>query len=240
MGFFEHLEELRNRLLKALIAVVIGVLASAVFTPQIIDYLSNPYRGDLVILDPTGSIVIYFRVALMSGAILAIPYVTYQLFLFIIPGLTDKEKKWVLMAIPATTFFFLLGVAFAWFVMVPAAFGFLQDFSDPIGFEDQWTADRYFSFLTTVIFWIGMAFEMPIIFFVLARLGLVGPGTLMRNWRFAVVAVTVVAAMITPTVDPFNMLLVMAPLLALYGVSIVLVTFAARRIERNISSSTPS
>lgn len=231
MGVFEHFDELRARLMRTLIAIVIATLLSAIFTGQIITYLAGPYDGDLIILTPTGSVVMYFRVALMAGGILSIPYVTYQLFMFILPGLTRQEKRWVYMAIPATTLFFMIGVAFAWFVMVPNALFFLQTFQDDV-FTDQWTAQEYFSFLTAVLFWIGVAFEMPIVFFVLGRLGVVNHRQLIEQWRLAVVIITIAAALITPTVDPFNMLLVMGPLLVLYALSIVLVRFAVKR--RNI------
>ena len=227
MGFFEHFEELRMRLFRSLIALVITTIIASIFTFDIIEYLSEPYEGDLLILNPTGSIVMYFRVAVMTGAIVAIPFITYQLLMFVMPGLTSGERKWVLMSLPATTLFFLAGVAFAWFIMVPNAFRFLQDFGEDV-FLDQWTAQEYFAFLTSILFWIGVSFEMPVVFFVLARLGFVGPKFLIENWRIAVVIITIVAAVITPTVDPFNMLLVMAPLLVLYALSIALVTIAAR------------
>lgn len=228
MGLFEHFDELRSRLMRSLIAIVAATTISAIFTGQIITYLAGPYDGDLIILTPTGSVVMYFRVALMAGGILSIPYVTYQLFMFILPGLTRAEKRWVYMSIPATTLFFLLGVAFAWFAMVPNALYFLQTFQDDV-FTDQWTAQEYFSFLTAVLFWIGVAFEMPIVFFVLGRLGVVNHRQLIEQWRLAVVVITIAAALITPTVDPFNMLLVMGPLLVLYALSILLVRFAVKR-----------
>jgi sec-independent protein translocase protein TatC len=163
----------------------------------------------------------------MSAGIISIPFITYQLLMFIMPGLTDKEKRWVLMSIPFATGFFLLGVAFAWFVMLPTAFEFLYGFQDDV-FSNEWTAQRYFAVLTSLLFWIGVAFEMPVILFLLAKVGLIGPRQLIQSWRFAVVAIAIIAAVITPTADPFNMLLVMAPLLVLYAISIVLVTFAAR------------
>lgn len=235
MSFFEHLDELRSRLLHSIIALVIGFAIALIFTSDIIKYLASPYENKLTNPSPTGAVVMYFRVALMSGAIFAIPYITYQLFLFIAPGLTTKERKWVLLAIPATTGFFLLGVGFAWFIMAPAAFGFLQTFQDDV-FQDQWFAQEYFKFLTSLLFWMGVAFEMPVFMFVLARLGLIGPKALIRNWRFAVVAITIIAAIITPTVDPFNMLLVIAPLLMLYVLSIGLVAIAARRVQRSLNA----
>jgi sec-independent protein translocase protein TatC len=198
----------------------------------LLKYLIKPYGTQLQILGPTESIVIYFRVALLAGAIFAIPYITFQLFMFIAPGLTRKEKRWIYLALPATTALFLTGVAFAWFIMVPAALGFLQNFESDI-FRPEWTAERYIAFLTSLLFWIGVSFELPVVVFVLARLGIMGPQPLMHNWRLAVVIITIVAAVITPTVDPFNMLLVTAPLLALYVISIGLAAIAYPRRLRS-------
>ncbi len=231
LTLLDHLNELRIRLFRSLVALVIGVLLAAVFTDELLEYLIKPYGTELQVLGPTESVVIYFRVALLAGAIFAMPYITLQLFLFVAPGLTRKEKRYIYLALPATTGLFLVGVAFAWFIMVPAALGFLQDFESEV-FRAEWTADRYIAFLTSVLFWIGVAFELPVIVFVLARLGILGPKPLIRNWRLAVVLITIVAALITPTVDPFNMLLVIAPLIVLYLLSIGLAVIAYPRTMR--------
>lgn len=228
MSLLDHLNELRVRLMRAMGALVLGVLLAVAFTGELLKYLIKPYGSELQVLGPTESVVMYFRVALLAGAIFAIPYITYQLFMFVLPGLYPKERRWVLLALPATTSLFLLGVAFAWFIMVPAALGFLRDFEQDV-FVAEWTAERYIAFLTSLLFWIGVAFEMPVVVFVLARMGLVGPAPLIRNWRLAVVAITVAAALITPTVDPFNMLLVIGPLLVLYLISIGLAIIAYPR-----------
>jgi sec-independent protein translocase protein TatC len=228
----EHLNELRVRLFRSLLSLLLGVLLAAAFTDRLLKYLIKPYGTQLQILGPTESIVIYFRVALLAGAIFAIPYITFQLFMFVAPGLTRKEKRWIYLALPATTGLFLVGVAFAWFIMVPAALGFLQNFESDV-FRPEWTAERYIAFLTSLLFWIGVSFELPVVVFVLARLGILGPRPLIRNWRLAVVFITIVAAVITPTVDPFNMLLVTAPLLALYVISIGLAAIAYPRRLRS-------
>jgi sec-independent protein translocase protein TatC len=231
MTLLDHLNELRIRLFRALIALVIGVLLSVAFTDELLKYLIKPYGTELQVLGPTESVVIYFRVALLAGAIFAMPYVTLQLFLFVAPGLTRKEKRWIYLALPATTGLFLCGVGFAWFIMIPTALDFLRNFEGDV-FQAGWTADRYIAFLTSLLFWIGVAFELPVVVFVLARLGILGPRPLIHNWRLAVVLITVVAALITPTVDPFNMLLVMAPLLVLYLISIGLASMAFPRERR--------
>ena len=231
MSFLDHLGELRDRLIRATLGLVATTLGSMLFANVILRYLLTPIYDDqflLQTLGPTEGVVIYFRVALMSGAIIAIPWITWQVWMFIAPGLTGKERRWVLMSIPATTFLFLVGVAFAWFILMPTALNFLQNFQSDI-FRAEWTADQYVAFVTALLFWIGVSFEMPLIFFILARIGLVGPAALRHNWRLAVVGSAVAAAMITPTIDPFNMMLVMGPLLALYVLSIILSSIAYRR-----------
>ena len=256
MGFFEHLDELRMRLFRAAIALVLGTMVGIVLATPVLDYLRTPYcqvvalnraavAGEeldlnnveineadcqFVILGPTGGVVAYFRVSLMLGAIIAIPMITYQLLMFIIPGLTHKEKRVVLMSLPAITLLFLVGVAFSWFVLLPPALGFLEGFQQNL-FRSEWTADLYLSFVTSLIFWMGVAFETPLVFFVLGLLGLVEASMLIHNWRIAIIGAAVAAAFITPTIDPVNMFLVMGPLLALYLLSVVLV-FIARRITR--------
>ncbi|MCY4145636.1 MAG: twin-arginine translocase subunit TatC [Chloroflexi bacterium] len=232
MGFFEHLDELRHRLTRAAFSLVVGTAVGVFLGETILRLLLQPYRdivadSELVILDPTGNIFIYFKVALMVGGILSIPMVTYQLLMFILPGLTRKERRYVLLSLPATTALFIIGVFFAWRILMPPALGFLHDFQGEI-FEPEWTADGYISFVTSLLFWMGAAFQTPLIFFVISLLGLVSAGTLVRQWRIAVVGASIAAALITPTIDPVNMFLVMAPLLALYALSIVLVYFGRK------------
>lgn len=252
MGFFEHLDELRQRLTRAAIALVIGSIIGMVTAQPALEYLVKPYcdavRDNiidtdetngavitdrdcrLVSLGPTGGVVAYFRVALTIGGVIAVPTVTYQLLMFIFPGLTRKEKRIVLMSLPAVMVLFLIGVAFAWFILMPPALGFLEGFQATL-FRPEWTADLYLSFITSLIFWMGVAFETPLVFFVLGLIGVVSVGPLIRNWRIAVVGAAIAAALITPTIDPVNMFLVMGPLMVLYLLSIILV-FAARRIAR--------
>lgn len=228
MGFFEHLDEFRNRLIKVLIVLVIALIGTGIFAEPLLDYLIVPCQCKLVLLKPTDGVVMYFRVALMSAAIITIPYATYQLMMFILPGLTPQERRMVLSALPVVTGLFLLGVAFAWFVLVPTAIPFLRNFMGSV-FRAEWTANEYIAFLTTLLFWMGVAFEMPAIFYLLARLGMIEPRVLINNWRLAVVIMTIIAAVITPTVDPFNMMLVVLPLMGLYVISIVLTKIAYRQ-----------
>ncbi len=227
MSFWDHLDELRQRLFKAVLALVLGTVVGILIATPVIQYLQYPYGKPFIVLGPTGGVVAYFRIALMVGGIIAIPVITYQLLSFIIPGLTSKERRFLLLSIPPITVLFLVGVLFAWFILIPPALGFLEGFQ-PTLFKPEWTADLYFGFVTSLLFWMGVAFETPLIFFVLSILGMVTARPLVKNWRIAIVGAAIAAAVITPTVDPVNMMLVMGPLMALYAMSILLVVVGSR------------
>ena len=225
MPIMGHLRELRNVLIKCAVALVIASIVSLLFTTQILEFLIAPYGGILETIDPTENVTTYFRVALMSGAVLAMPFLIYFIWSFIAPGLEDKEKRYVRFIVPGATVLFIIGVLFAWGIMLPAAINFLATF-EPTIFKTSWRASAYIPFVTSLMFWIGVAFELPLIVFFLAKLRLVTAHKLLSWWRFAIVGSAVVAAFITPTVDPFNMLLVMGPLVILYFLSVLLAKLA--------------
>ena len=225
MTLLEHLEEMRDRIIKTAIAVIIATLIVAAFTNQILQILIAPYGQKLQVLSPTEGISIYFRVALTGGLVLAMPVIIYHILMFILPGLNESEKLYIRWGVPAATLLFLIGVAFAWFIMIPAAIGFLSTWQTDV-FIQEWQSQKYIPFVTSLIFWIGISFETPLIIFIMAKVGLVTPQFLLQNWRFAVILIAIAAAMITPTVDPFNMALVMLPLTVLYGLSILLAYLA--------------
>ncbi len=225
MPIMAHLRELRNVLIKCALTLVITSAISLAFTTQILQFLIAPYGGILETIDPTENVTTYFRVALMAGAVLAMPFLVYFIWSFIAPGLKEKEKRYVLFIVPGATFLFLVGVAFAWGIMLPAAIGFLASFEPEI-FKTSWRAAAYIPFVTSLMFWIGVAFELPLVVFFLAKLRIVTARQLLSWWRFAIVGAAVVAALITPTVDPFNMMLVMGPLVFLYFLSVALAKLA--------------
>lgn len=235
MSFFAHLNELRIRVTRAFFAVVVGTFIGFLVADRVLAFLQQPYCelvdavGDcrLVVLGPTGNIVVFFRVALMLGGIIAMPLMTYQVMMFILPALKRSEKRLVLLSIPAITALFLVGVAFAWYILLRPALGFLEGFQPTI-FRPEWTGDLYLSFVTALVFWMGVAFETPLVIFVFSILGMATPGALARNWRIAIVLASIAAALITPTIDPVNMMLVMGPLMGLYLISIVLSYFGVR------------
>jgi sec-independent protein translocase protein TatC len=223
-----HLEELRERIFKAFGALVVMTLLSFIFAGQLVDFLAAPIggRAALVSIEITENIAIFMRVSLLSGVVLAMPVIVYQAIRFIMPGLTDRERKWLLLGVPFSSLLFVAGVAFAWAVMIPTAVPFLINF---MGITTQVRPNNYFEFVTSLMFWIGVSFEMPMVIMFLARLGFVQAGQLARGWRYAVVVIAVAAAIVTPTVDPVNMSLVMLPLMGLYIISIGLAALARRR-----------
>jgi len=233
-SLLDHLNELRVRLTWAAGALVVGTIISFVFAEQILLFLLEPYGGNqLQTLRPTEGIETFFKVALVSGFILAMPVILYQFWLFISPGLTKKERRYVYIFIPATLGMFLLGILFAWFVLVPAAVAFLATFMPDI-FMTEWTSSEYIGFILAMLFWLGLSFQMPVIMYVLARVGLVNGTMLKDQWRIAIVAIAVLAAAITPSIDPVTMLLTMAPLLVLYVLSIGLASIGYKTFEKNM------
>jgi len=233
MSLFEHLAELRTRLLRALIALGLCTLASFFFARPLLRAFIAP-MGDNppVALTPTEAVGTFMKVALIAGVTLAMPVIVYQAIRFIAPGLTRREKRYLYIIVPGATISFVVGAAFAYFVMLPAAVPFLQNFLGDI-IRQQWAIGKYISFVTDLIFWVGLSFETPLIIFFLAKLRLVSARMLWRNLRYAVVFVTILAAVITPTTDPFNMALVMGPLIVLYLLGVVL-AWLARRGEKPV------
>ncbi|HSN76600.1 MAG TPA: twin-arginine translocase subunit TatC [Anaerolineae bacterium] len=223
-----HLNELRRRLTVAVLALAIGAALAFLLAPRLLEFLTVPIGGldELQAIELTEPISVYMRVSLMAGAIIAMPIIVYEIMAFVVPGLMPNEKRGLFLALPFIFLSFLAGAAFAYWVMLPTAVPFLATFG---GIQGNFRISSYISFTTRMILWVGVAFEMPLIIAVLARLGIVTPEALRKGWRIAVVAIAILASVITPTVDPVNMLIVMLPLLTLYLLSIVLATWMYRK-----------
>ena len=228
MGLMEHIGALRKHLLRAVIFMAITTVFSFAFTARIIDILAQPVGGisGLQAIDVTESVGTFMRVALLCGFALALPYIAFELWLFAAPGLSKRSRIFGLFAIPLVVLFFLGGVAFAYFGMLPTALPFLLNF---MGITTIPRPSTYIGFVTSLMFWIGVAFEFPLVIYVLASMNLIDARTLARQWRLAIVIIAVMAAAITPTVDPVNMSLVMGPLIILFVLSIGLAHLAQRR-----------
>jgi sec-independent protein translocase protein TatC len=223
-----HINALRQHLLRSVLAMIITTAISFLFVRDILDYLAAPLAGgihELVAIDVTENIGTVMRVTLLSGFTIALPYVIFEIWLFVAPALRIRSRIRGLMAIPAAIFLFVGGMAFAFFIMLPTALPFLFNF---MGLSTQPRPSSYYNFVTLIMFWIGVTFEYPLVIYLLANLGIVKAQTLARQWRLAIVIIAILAAAITPTVDPVNMGLVMAPMTVLYFVSIGLAFLAQR------------
>lgn len=227
MSVWDHLRELRKRLFIGVVAMVITSGLSFAFADQIITILARPLGGiqNFLSIEVTENLSTYMRVSLLSGFIFALPIILYELLAYITPGLTDLEKRWVFYSIPFAVILFLIGVSFTYFVMMPTAIPFLINF---LGIKTTPRPSIYIDFITGMMFWVGILFEMPLIMFVLAKIGLITASFLLKGWRFAIVIIAVVAAVVTPTTDPINMGILMAPLLGLYFLSVALAAIAGR------------
>lgn len=231
MGLLEHLGELRHRLTWIAGILLATTILSFLFADRLLIFLIAPYGDQLQTIRVTESVETYFKVSLMAGAVLAMPLILWQVWKFIAPGLEKSEKLYAYIFIPSGTILFLVGVSFAWFVLLPAAVSFLGTFLDDL-FEAKWTSQEYIGFVTGFLFWIGVSFEMPVVVYFVARLGVVTAQTLREQWRIAVVGIAVLAAAITPSIDPVTMLLTMAPLLVLYVLSWGVAVIGQRQFER--------
>ncbi|GIK74803.1 MAG: Sec-independent protein translocase protein TatC [Chloroflexota bacterium] len=238
MTLMDHLRELRTRLIWVISALVIGTAISMLFVSPILQFIIRPLTesgAQPMAIGPTDTIGVFFRVSFATGAVLAMPVIVYQVIAFVSPGLYPHEKRNLLLTLPGIMVLFAIGASFAYFVLLPAAVGFLQGFLGDI-IAQEWTIDRYIGFVTRIVFWIGVAFEMPLVIAFLARAGIVSGPQLMQYWRHAIVVVAIAAAAITPTVDPVNMTLVMLPLIVLYFGSVGLAYLVYRpRAPRDFS-----
>lgn len=228
MTLLDHLRELRGRVGKAALALIIGFLIGLTVSQQVLEFIKQPYGPNpLLVTSPTEGISNVFTVALTFGAALAMPVIVYQLLAFVMPGLLPGEKKWIFLGVPVATILFITGAAFCWYLFLPSALSFLINIF-PTVFRYDLKPDEYVPFVMGLVFWIGVAFEMPLIIFVMAKANVITARTLAKQWRYSIVAVAILAAVITPTPDPINMSIVMAPLLILYVISIGMAWLARR------------
>ncbi|MEE4195373.1 MAG: twin-arginine translocase subunit TatC [Anaerolineae bacterium] len=224
-GIWEHLDELRKRVTAAFIGVVLCVVASFIFAQQILGVLADPAGGldALQAIRVAETMQAFMRISLISGLIIAFPWVLFQVLAFLWPGLEKNERRWVVIGLPAATLLFLGGVTFTYFVMLPTAIPMLLTF---LGVQTVPTVSDYINFVTAMMFYVGLSFLSPLIAFILAKLQILYWKDLAKHWRIAIVAIAVAAAVITPTGDPINMGLLMLPLTLLYGLSIFLARLA--------------
>lgn len=226
MTLIEHLAELRTRLVVAAVAVVVASAVSFYFAEQIIRWLMAPAGlQQLVVLSPTEGFINYFRVSLFAGIALAMPVILYQGYRYIDPALLGHERRFVLaMGLPVIALF-IIGLLFCYYVLLRPALSFLGAFGGGI-YRTDWRANEYLSFVTTFMLAMGLVFEMPAIIFALVRVRVVRRDWLARQRRYVFLVAFLIAALITPTPDPFNQTLVGLPLYFLFEVGLFLARFA--------------
>ena len=232
--FLQHLGELRRRVFICVVAVLVGSAAAFVFFEQLIEILVQPARdlnlgtgGDLIYTEVTELLTTAIKVSIVAGLVLASPVIIYQAVMFVAPGLTGREKRYLFGFMPAVISAFAGGVAFAYFVLTPPALHFLLTFGGDVAVP-LIRVSNIVNLMIRLLFWMGLAFETPLVMYLLAQLGIVSAQSLSRFRRYWVVVAFVLAAIITPTVDPFNQALVAGPLLVLYEVGILLARIAGR------------
>lgn len=225
---FEHLAELRYRLVRIVVAVAITTVVSFFFAERIVQLLLLPAGGlidKLRVQSPPETIANFMRVALVTGIAIASPIIVYHVVRFLAPGLKPNEKRWLFTLLPFVAGLFVVGAGFAYFAILPAMLPFLFSFGSSVA-EPEWRMDYYLPFVAQMLLAAGLIFELPLVVFFLAKIRVVNHRLLIRYWKHALVIIFIIAAIITPTPDPFNQLLVAAPMIVLYLLSIVLARFA--------------
>jgi sec-independent protein translocase protein TatC len=237
-----HLEEIRQRLTWSVVALVVGIVVSFIFAGHIFDFFISRAPSDVqfIFTEPAEMMGTYMKVCLYAGLVLAMPFVVYQMVMFVRPALTRKERGYLYLLLPAVMFFFFVGAGFAYFVFMPRALDFLLGASFlPDVAEPMIKIGSYISFLARMIFWLGVVFELPVIIFFLAKIGVVNHQWMQKNLKWAFVGAFILGAIITPTPDPINQTIVAGPIFILYVVSIGL-AWVARRPKKEPLAETES
>jgi sec-independent protein translocase protein TatC len=249
MSFFDHLEELRWRIVKAAIGIAIGMALCWIFIDFLMDGVflrpvtalnANLPAGvqpvKLQNLKPFGQLFLYMQVAIIGGVILSLPNILYQLWAFIAPGLMPRERKYVRAIVAFSTFCFLAGVAFAYFLMLPAALNFFAGFGSTT-IENNIAVNEYMSFVVSLLLAAGVVFELPMVSWFLSKLGILTPAFMRKYRRHSIVIIFVLAAFLTPGTDPVSQVLLAVPLMILYEISIWVSAWAARGRNRTDEST---
>jgi sec-independent protein translocase protein TatC len=236
MSFLDHLEELRQRIVRSLLAVLGGFLVAIFFIDRIFAFIMRPLQqvlpdgGKLVYTEPAEAFMLYMKVAALVGLILALPVVLYQVWMFVAPGLYSNEKRLALPFVFFATAFFVAGALFSHYAVFPFAWQFFAQFTtDYMTFMPR--IQPTFSMYVRLMLAMGAVFQLPTVVLFLARIGLVTPRLLIRNTKYAILVIFVVAAIITPSADPVSQTVVAAPMIGLYGLSILIAWMFRRREE---------
>ncbi len=244
MTFFEHLSELRKRIINSLIAVVIGALIGWILAPHFVKWIVKPMTDalskaglepKLVYSHPAGFLNLLITLSIYLGIVLASPWILYQIWLFVAPALYKHERSAITGFLFSTVFLFLAGIAFGYFVSLPYVLRFLISFQGPV--VPLINVDEYFDLILMVLLGLGLVFELPVLIFFLSLFGIVTPKFLMKNFRYAILVIAILAAILTPTPDATTMLVFMAVLVGLYFVGVAVSWLVVRRRERRLPAA---
>jgi len=241
MTFFEHLSELRKRIVNSLISVVIGAAIGWFAAPHFVNWIVKPMTDalkaahlepKLVYSHPAGLLNVLITLSIYLGIVVASPWILYQIWLFVAPALYKHEKSAIAGFLFCTVFLFLAGIAFGYFISLPYVLRFLISFQGPV--VPLINIDEYFDLILMVLLGLGLVFELPVLIFFLSLFGIVTPKFLMKNFRYAILVIAILAAILTPTPDATTMLVFMAVLVALYFVGVAVSWVVVRRRERRL------
>lgn len=232
MTFLEHLEELRWRIIYTILGVVVGAIICGVFIDFLVDViLLKPARESgaaLQNLKPFGQLFLYMQIAIIGGIIISIPNLFYQLWKFIAPALRKHERKYILSIVIFSSVCFLIGIAFAYFVMLPLTMKFAAQFGSS-QIENQFAIDEYMSIIISVMLAAGLIFELPMISFFLTKLGILTPAIMRKFRKHSIVVIMIAAALLTPGTDPVSQVILAVPLVLLYEISILISKLSVKK-----------
>jgi sec-independent protein translocase protein TatC len=228
LPIMEHLNELRTRIIISLVSIIVAFIIAFQYRELVFAITLQPYGPGFkpIVLDVTERFLNYFKVSMAAGLVIASPMIIYQLMAFIAPALLPNEKRYVYPVVPIILFLFCIGVAFGYYAVLPVSLNFLLSFGSDV-ISNQIRLDRAISFVTNICLACGAVFQMPVVVFLLAKVGIVNDKFLVKQRKMSIVIIMVLAAVLTPTPDPFTMMLVATPMLLLYEISIIVAKFAS-------------
>jgi len=245
MTFFEHLAELRKRIINSLYAIGIGAFIGVYIAKYVITWITAPIikaltqaglTAQLYYTHPAGYLNTYLTLGVYIGIVLASPIVLYQLWLFVAPALYKHERSAVTGFVFSTVFLFIAGIAFGYFVTLPYILRFLVSFQGTVGpIKPMITVNEYFDLVLLILLILGLVFELPVLIFFLSLFGIVTPQFLWKNFRYAILIIAVVAAVVTPTPDAMTMLIFMMPMVVLYFVGIIVSAVVVRKRNKRLA-----
>lgn len=244
MTFFEHLSELRKRIINSLVAVVIGAAIGWFVAPHFVNWIVKPMTDalkhaglnpQLVYSHPAGFLNLLITLSIYLGIVIASPWILYQIWLFVAPALYKHERSAITGFLFSTVFLFLAGIAFGYFISLPYVLRFLISFQGPV--VPLINVDEYFDLILMVLLGLGLVFELPVLIFFLSLFGIVTPKFLIKNFRYAMLVIALLAAILTPTPDATTMLVFMAVLVGLYFIGVAVSWVVVSRRERRLAAA---